>query len=363
MASAAADAAAAAAIACRATAVDLTGGRLVAASTATAIAAATKASCRAATCCADDDPGTSGLAAAVGALRSRSDAAATAARDVGSTDMTAGAAKTAASARVAVTATGAANGAVIDKIDIDQIDIAGDRIGVSARIVGDEQAAAETGATAAAGRTSAADGVHVCKRQVLDRDIAGIDEQAAMAADAVDSTAVEGRAIAVDGERHACTQIDRGRIRRLGFVAVELDNKVAGGLRIHRSDGAAQIVERDNVCAAMAVALDQENLRRAAKGERLGGRTVADSQRAAREADGLAARKSKPAEIDGVAGSKIADRVGKRAARRHRIELQRQIAAAEADPACAARARGREFERAAGNRGAAAIAVRAARSD
>ena len=77
-------------------------------------------------------------------------------------------AKTAAATRVAVAAAGAPDRAVIDEINIDETDIAGDRVGVTARIVRHEQAAAETGATAAAGGTSATDGVHIRKRQVLD---------------------------------------------------------------------------------------------------------------------------------------------------------------------------------------------------
>jgi hypothetical protein len=71
---------------------------------------------------------------------------------------------------------------------------------------GHEQAAAQAGPAAAAksaAAAGAAPGNRVLNRQVLDRDIAGIDEQAAVGA-----LAVERRAVAIDGQRVAALQID-----------------------------------------------------------------------------------------------------------------------------------------------------------
>ncbi len=90
-------------------------------------------------------------------------------------------------------------------------------------VVRDEQRTAKTSAAATTTGAGTADGVHVGERQVVDRNIAGIDEKATIAADTVDGTTIDGRAVAVDRQRFAGAKIDRGRIDCLGFIAEQVD--------------------------------------------------------------------------------------------------------------------------------------------
>jgi hypothetical protein len=103
----------------------------------------------------------------------------------------------------------AADRRVVLEVDVVERDVAGGRI--VGRVVGDEQAATHPGAAAAAHPAGAAGRRGVGDRQVLDRDDARIDEQAALVVGNPGGLvlAVERRTVALDVEGHAGLQVDR----------------------------------------------------------------------------------------------------------------------------------------------------------
>ena len=121
---------------------------------------------------------------------------------------------------------------------------------------GDEQTTPQARSAATCAAASATYRRHVLDRQVLDRDIAGIDEQAALAAVAVQSLH-RGATNAIgagDGQRRPALQIDRQEVCREINGAGDVDDVVGVLRRIGAAD-----VDRSNIGVKIGLARDRED--------------------------------------------------------------------------------------------------------
>src|SRR4051812_12774701 len=98
----------------------------------------------------------------------------------------------------------------------------------------DEQPAAEPRPGAAAANAIAAaatDSPHVVQMDVVYRDLTGIDEEAALLVQTV-----EREIAAVDGHRGPARQVECQQVRGQVDIARDVDDVIAGGCGIYRSD-------------------------------------------------------------------------------------------------------------------------------
>jgi hypothetical protein len=174
-------------------------------------------------------------AAGVGAARSAQShaAAATAAAPKGAVPAMTSVKSPATAAANDAAAAVAAGRLVVAEVHIDQRDDGDDGLAriIAAAAVGtrNEQSAAQAGAAAGERAAGPTLGFHVLQGQILDRDVARIDKEAAEIG-TVDGLDLRAAAAvrSLDGQRRAALQVDRRKLRSERDRAVDINDVVVG---------------------------------------------------------------------------------------------------------------------------------------